>query len=120
MTASGGANTHLALIRDIGGRKTDDFAGAGHDHGFRKVLPPLDVKSRQPCDQFGKAGKAGAGDVMQHDRRPILRFDIGEGLLELGLVLCSLYFLARKTFFPALGLLASIAGTALGIWGWML
>ena len=27
-----------------------------------------------------------------------LRFDIGEGLLELGLVLCSLYFLARKDF----------------------
>ena len=49
-----------------------------------------------------------------------LRFDIGEGLLELGLVLCSLYFLARKTFFPALGLLASIAGTVLGILGWML
>jgi hypothetical protein len=49
-----------------------------------------------------------------------LRFDIGEGLLELGLVLCSLYFLARKTFFPAFGLLASVAGTALGIWGWML
>ncbi len=49
-----------------------------------------------------------------------LRFDIGEGLLELGLVLCSLYFLARKTFFPVLGLVASVAGTALGIVGWML
>jgi uncharacterized membrane protein len=49
-----------------------------------------------------------------------LRFDIGEGLLELGLVLCSLYFLARKTFFPVLGLAASMAGTALGIVGWML
>ena len=31
-----------------------------------------------------------------------LRFDIGEGLLELGLVLCSLYFLARNGFFPDL------------------
>jgi len=49
-----------------------------------------------------------------------LRFDIGEGLLELGLVLCSLYFLARKTFFPVLGLVASVAGTALGVAGWML
>ncbi|HWS61474.1 MAG TPA: DUF4337 family protein [Steroidobacteraceae bacterium] len=49
-----------------------------------------------------------------------LKFDIGEGLLELGLVLCSLFFLARKTFFPALGVLASIAGTAMGIWGWLL
>ncbi len=49
-----------------------------------------------------------------------LRFDIGEGMLELGLVLSSLYFLARKSFFPALGIVASVAGTALGIWGWML
>jgi Domain of unknown function (DUF4337) len=54
------------------------------------------------------------------EERRALRFDIGEGLLELGLVLCSLYFLARKTFFPAFGLLASAAGTAMGIWGWML
>jgi hypothetical protein len=49
-----------------------------------------------------------------------LRFDIGEGLLELGLVLCSLYFLARKSFFPIFGLLAAVAGTALGIWGFLL
>jgi len=49
-----------------------------------------------------------------------LRFDIGEGLLELGLVLCSLYFLARKSFFPLLGVIASIAGVAMGIWGWTL
>jgi hypothetical protein len=49
-----------------------------------------------------------------------LRFDIGEGLLELGLVLCSLYFLARKSFFPIFGVLSSIAGAAMGIWGFLL
>ncbi len=49
-----------------------------------------------------------------------LRFDIGEGLLELGLVLCSLYFLARKSFFPIFGALAAVAGTALGLWGFLL
>ena len=49
-----------------------------------------------------------------------LKFDIGEGLLELGLVLCSLFFLARKYFFPVLGVLAGIAGTTMGIWGWLL
>jgi hypothetical protein len=54
------------------------------------------------------------------EERRALRFDIGEGLLELGLVLCSLYFLARKSFFPLFGVLASIAGTAMGIWGWVL
>lgn len=49
-----------------------------------------------------------------------LRFDIGEGLLELGLVLCSLYFLARRNFFPVLGIVAAVSGTILGVWGWLL
>ena len=49
-----------------------------------------------------------------------LRFDIGEGLLELGLVLCSLYFLARKGFFPIFGVIAAVGGIAMGIAGWML
>ena len=49
-----------------------------------------------------------------------LKYDIGEGLLELGLVLCSLYFLARKNFFPLFGVLAAVAGTIVGIWGFLL
>jgi hypothetical protein len=49
-----------------------------------------------------------------------LRYDIGEGLLELGLVLCSLYFLARKNLFPIFGVIASIAGSAMAIWGLLL
>lgn len=49
-----------------------------------------------------------------------LRFDIGEGLLELGLVLCSLYFLARNGFFPLFGIVAAAAGTAIGVWGFLL
>jgi hypothetical protein len=49
-----------------------------------------------------------------------LRYDIGEGLLELGLVLCSLYFLARKSFFPIIGVTAAIAGTVMAIWGVLL
>jgi hypothetical protein len=49
-----------------------------------------------------------------------LKYDIGEGLLELGLVLCSLYFLARNSFFPIFGVLAAVAGTAIGIWGFLL
>ncbi len=46
-----------------------------------------------------------------------LRFDIGEGLLEIGLVLSSLYFIARKIMFPVLGILAGIAGAAIAITG---
>jgi hypothetical protein len=54
------------------------------------------------------------------EERRALRFDIGEGLLELGLVLCSLYFLARNGFFPVFGVLAAAAGTAMGILGFLL
>jgi len=36
------------------------------------------------------------------------------------LVLCSLYFLARKLFFPVFGVLASLAGTILGVLGFTL
>jgi hypothetical protein len=53
------------------------------------------------------------------EEKRALLFDIGEGLLELGLVLCSLYFMARKDFFPVLGIIASAAGTILGILGFL-
>ena len=49
-----------------------------------------------------------------------LRFDLGEGLLELGLVLCSLYFLARKNFFPVFGIIAASLGTIVGATGYFL
>ncbi len=56
----------------------------------------------------------------EHEERRALRFDLGEGLLELGLVLCSLYFMSRNSLFPVLGITASIAGTLLGAWGFLL
>jgi hypothetical protein len=59
-------------------------------------------------------------DESDVEERRALRYDIGEGLLELGLVLCSLYFLARKSLFPIFGIIASVAGTAMGIWGFLL
>jgi Domain of unknown function (DUF4337) len=43
-----------------------------------------------------------------------LRYDFGEGLLELGLVLCSLYFISRKRLFPFIGVAAGIIGATIG------
>jgi hypothetical protein len=59
-------------------------------------------------------------DETKREERRALRFDIGEGFLELGLVLCSLYFLARKVFFPIFGILASLLGMAMGVLGFLL
>lgn len=44
-------------------------------------------------------------------------FDLGEGLLEIGLVLTSLYFIARKMLFPAVGVIAGIAGVIAAVSG---
>jgi hypothetical protein len=61
-----------------------------------------------------------ADDKTKLEEDRALRLEIGEGLLELGLVLCSLYFLARKIFFPLFGILSSIAGTVMGVTAFLL
>jgi hypothetical protein len=48
-----------------------------------------------------------------------VRLDIGEGFLELGLVLSSLYFLSKRKFFPVIGITAAVIGTALGVAGFL-
>ena len=45
------------------------------------------------------------------------RYDFGEGLLEIGLVLTSLYFISRKKLFPAVGIVAGIAGIGIAMTG---
>jgi uncharacterized protein DUF4337 len=49
--------------------------------------------------------------------RRALRYDFGEGLLEIGLVLSSLYFISRKKMFPVIGIIAAAAGVALALAG---
>lgn len=48
-----------------------------------------------------------------------VRLDIGEGFLELGLVLSSLYFLSKRKFFPVIGITAAVIGTILGVLGFL-
>ena len=46
-----------------------------------------------------------------------LRFDFAEGLLEIGLVLSSLYFIARKMLFPVIGIIAGLGGLGVAAFG---
>jgi hypothetical protein len=48
-----------------------------------------------------------------------LRFDIGEGLLEIGLVLTSLYFISRSKLFPVIGTISALAGTLVAAMGFL-
>jgi hypothetical protein len=56
----------------------------------------------------------------EHVEHKALRYDFGEGLLEIGLVLTSLYFIARSKLFPTLGVISAVAGIAAAIWGYFI
>ncbi len=58
-----------------------------------------------------------AQEMAEADERRALRYDLGEGLLEIALVTSSLYFISRKKMFPGIGLVAGIAGVVIAITG---
>ena len=51
--------------------------------------------------------------------RRALHFDLGEGLLEIALVLSSLYFIARKMLFPVIGIIAGLCGIGVAAAGFL-
>jgi hypothetical protein len=55
----------------------------------------------------------------EHAEQRGLRFDLAEGFFEIGLVMSSMYFLARRRIFPAIGFLGGMAGIVLGIVGFL-
>lgn len=48
-----------------------------------------------------------------------LRFDFGEGLLEIGLVMTSLFFISKNKLFPLLGIILAITGCVMGALGFL-
>ena len=56
----------------------------------------------------------------RHTEDQALRYDWGEGMLEIGVVLASLYFIARKRLFPVVSLLFGTLGSVIAISGALL
>lgn len=94
------------------------------------VLGPNNASARETLDKFAKdkqkyteqakdlQEKATAQkEASEAAERRALHYDLGEGLLEIALVLTSLYFIARKMLFPVIGLIAGIAGLVVAISG---
>jgi hypothetical protein len=80
---------------------------------YEKQSKKYDEQSK---DNLEKAKSA--DEAAEKDEERALRYDIGEGLLEIGLVLSSLYFIARKDMFPVVGAIAAglgIISAALGL-----
>jgi hypothetical protein len=58
-----------------------------------------------------------ADEASESAEHRALRYDYGEGLLEIALVVTSLYFISHKNMFPVIGVVAGIAGLAIAASG---
>jgi hypothetical protein len=88
------------------GAKNPETAKAIQD--FRSDQARYEEDSKKVMEEAQK--KEGEATRIEHRA---LRFDFGEGLLEIALVLSSLYFISRKMLFPIIGIVAGIAGAVM-------
>jgi len=52
-----------------------------------------------------------------HIEEKALRYDLGEGMLEIGVVLASLYFIARRRLFPIISVTFGVIGIVIALSG---
>lgn len=74
-----------------------------------------DEKSKQAQEEANGIEKK--SEVVE---QKALRFDFGEGLLEIGLVMTSLFFISKNKLFPALGVILALIGCVMGILGFLI
>ena len=100
------------LVNVLGGKSADaqkmlDKYGAEK----KKYAHDSDVAQEAAKDQDKEAA---------HVEDRALRYDFGEGLLEIGLVLTSLYFISRSKLFPAMGGISAVLGIGIAVSGFLL
>ena len=97
------------------------------------VLGPKDEATRAKVEAYHKEAERYEHDSKEvsdearekeHEAAVVegkaLRFDFGEGLLEIALVLTSLYFISKKMLFPVVGIVAGLMGLAAAVSGWIM
>jgi hypothetical protein len=77
-------------------------------------------------DRYTKESDTAQEDARKTDEKAeavekqALRFDFGEGLLEVGMILASLYFISKSKLFPVVGTISALAGIGMAISGYLL
>ncbi len=82
---------------------------------YRSDKGKYDKRSREAQDEANAIEKRS-----EAVEKKALDFDFSEGLLEIGLVMTSLFFISKNKIFPVLGLILSIGGCIIGILGFLL
>jgi len=79
-----------------------------------KKLEAMAAKYKGEAEEIQKTARE-EHEATERAEHRALRFDLGEGFLELGLVLSSLYFLGRQRLFPLVGGTSALVGLAIAI-----
>ncbi|HLI86054.1 MAG TPA: DUF4337 domain-containing protein [Bryobacteraceae bacterium] len=93
----------------------------GGKNGAAQVLADYERQKRKYESESAKLmddahHSEAAAEELEHRA---LRFDIGDGLLEVALVVTSLYFISHKKMFPVIGVVAGIAGVVIAAAGFL-
>ena len=87
--------------------------------GAREALDKMTKEKQKYVDQSKELQEKATSqkEASEAAERRALHYDLGEGLLEIGLVLSSLYFIARKMLFPVVSIIAGISGIVVAVTG---
>lgn len=77
-----------------------------------------DKYSHELDELKAEAGATAKKNVIVQEKA--LYYDFAEGILEISLILSSLYFISRKKLFPLLGILFGFIGAIIGVYGFFL
>jgi hypothetical protein len=81
---------------------------------YKKGIQKYEEKSKETKEAAENYEKE--TELVEHKA---LFFDMGEGLLEIALVLSSLYFNSRKMLFPVVGVIAGLGGLGVAALGFL-
>lgn len=101
------------LIGSLAGK--DTAKSVELQNKYRKEMVRYNRENQETQKKARERG--GASELAESQA---LRYDLGEGLLEMGLVLASMFFIAKRNIFPVMSMIAGIAGAALAASGWFL
>jgi len=111
------ANSIKSHIQELG-ENILSVSGAGSEAAEKMRARFADQQKKYDAQKDDQQAKAQQSDESaEADERRALRYDLGEGLLEIGLVLSSMFFIARKPMFPVMGIISAIAGIAIAVTG---
>jgi hypothetical protein len=97
------------------------------------TLAPKDDATRQKLENYRKEEERYDRDskevseearhkehAAELNEQRALRFDFGEGMLEIGVVLTSLYFMSRRMLFPGIGIVVGVIGAVSALTAWIM